>query len=68
LSFLGFRCYIRERKEDKMSVTSIGPASDPFSPVADVSRDDAPEPAREVEATESTPLPEGLGTQIDTSA
>ena len=51
-----------------MAVSSIGPASDPFSPVQDVSRDEAPEPAHEVEATEPAPLPEGQGTQIDTSA
>ncbi len=51
-----------------MAVSSIGPVPDPFSPVADVSREEAPEPASQVEATESTPLPEGLGTQIDTSA
>jgi hypothetical protein len=54
-------------KEDIMGVSSIGPSGlDPFSPTAAP----PPEENREVaeEPREPAPLPEGSGSQVDTTA
>ena len=52
-----------------MAVSSIGPSGlDPFSPTPDRAPEEAREPVQEAQASEQSALPEGSGTQIDTSA
>jgi len=56
-----------------MAVETIGPAVlDPFSLTPDRAPEEPREPDQEVQAQvkaeEQAPLPEGLGTKIDTSA
>ncbi len=51
-----------------MGVAAIGPSGlDPFSPTAEPPPEEAREPVQEEVVHEQAPLPEGSGTQIDTS-
>lgn len=52
-----------------MGVATIGPSGlDPFSPASGPPPEDTREPAPQEPAPEQAPLPEGSGTQVDTSA
>jgi len=52
-----------------MGVSSLGPSGlDPFTPTAGPPPEETREVASDNEVREQAPLPEGSGTQIDTSA
>jgi len=52
-----------------MAISTLGPAElDPFAPTTGPVPEENHDPAPQDKAREAVPLPEGLGTQIDTSA
>ena len=52
-----------------MAISSIGASDlDPFTPTQGRDAETSAEPVQEIQTREPAPLPEGLGTQVDTTA